>query len=610
MNADRPLAFGRYKGRTLRALVNGTPQERGYVEWIADNFEPPIGLLAKALLGRSFDRTIGFTIGVYADNTSWLTLKFEYDETLANNLKQRIQGLRWHKKSSQWLFPTAQIAYAAEALRQMGPCTLLPDAQAVLEAELQRRATLSQVRELTDTDFDVPTLLPLYPYQRVGVHFAVAAGGRVMIADAPGLGKTSQAIGALLWWQQHGDVTKTLILCPNTLKLNWARELERFGGLPATIWRAGGLRKSDPLHPIWIMNYELVAKYRAQIEEWAPDLLIADECHYLKNRQAKRTLAVYGGRPGRGKVYPPLDAERVILLSGTPIVNRPGDIFSSLHYLAPARFPDWKSFADRYGAWPPFSQGPSTPRNLEELHERTKDLILRRRKEEVLTQLPPKRVHVLELELDPLAKKQYRKLEGDLDRESGALPDLATHALLVSFLIQQKLPALREMLTEALENDRPCLVFSKRLEPLRALKDEYGSAAIYIDGSMSAEARDAEVQRFQRGDAKVAFLSLMAAGVGITLTQADTVFFLDLDWTPGPHRQAEDRAHRIGQPNPVDVHYLLYGNTIDTDLWDIIGGKEEVISQVVDGEVAKTQSTASVMAQVMAKLRRRLREDA
>jgi SWI/SNF-related matrix-associated actin-dependent regulator 1 of chromatin subfamily A len=616
-----PLPFGKHRGKTLAQLVAGSVHERGYVEWMAREFTNEAWRkLAESALGQAAQAALPDRHTYAVDVISELkaSLVCPYDQKVVTMLRDRVDGINWARRDQRWEFPRTQLMSAVQFLRSIGEVELTAQASAALNEEVERRNRLDSIRSRHDTGLEIPTLLPLFGFQRVGVEFAMAAGGRALIADEMGLGKTAQGIGASLLLRQELGASRVLTVCPASLKINWYREWVRFGGLEPTIWH-GQKRIGDLDAQVHIINYDIFGKFREDLQALAFDILLIDEAHYLKNKDSLRTQAIFGGYNKKTRTrQKPFATPYALLLTGTPVLNRPGELFPLLHYIAPDRFADWFSYANRYGAWAPMNMEgrPWKPQNLGELHERTKDIVIRRKKVDVLKDLPPKLISDVFVELTTEQRRDYRKALMEVAEEwkeaakEKKKPTLNELQILTSLLNTIKLDKVRELVGELQDEDdvRPVLVFSTRLDPLKQLRTEYGDKAIYIDGSMAPEDRQAEVDRFQKGEATIALLSLRAAGVGLTLTKADTVIFIDQDFVPANHQQAEDRAHRIGQANPVQVYYLLAEDTIDEDLRALLAEKVAITSQIADGEARQLERSRSVFTDFVRRLKQRYKQ--
>ncbi len=405
----------------------------------------------------------------------------------------------------------------------------------------------------------------LYPHQRAGVAFLLARR-RAILADDMGLGKTRQAIVALREAAPEGPF---LIVCPAGVKLNWRREIHAVE--PDAVvhvvadgsgWRADGR---------WtVVNYDVLGKLETQIlgRPWAG--VVLDEAHYIKNdgqrtTRALRLLGVGKGAPST------CDPEVAYLLTGTPMSNRPRDLFNLLQAVRHPLASSFYHFARQYCAAYDNGYGLDTngASNLEELAQLVSGVLLRRTKDEALD-LPPK---VRTWQPVEIADKAVGQLEGQaLDylaanpARSGqtwmqflGLLNKARHAIAVA-----KVPATIEAVQERLNAGEKVVVFTSYTAVVDQIKAASGPLAVSITGEDSAAARERAVDALQR-DPSVRLLvgNLHAAGVGINLTAATHVVFNDLDWVPGNHWQAEDRIYRIGQTRPAFVTYLYAENTLD-----------------------------------------------
>jgi SWI/SNF-related matrix-associated actin-dependent regulator 1 of chromatin subfamily A len=603
------FTWGKYSGQTLGSVLRTNPK---YLEWIINTPALPtnwIEAAKRALNGddisdislpktktssykapKEKETKITITVDLKDNKTAYINMP--YDKLLLEQFKYEIDGRKWNATDRRWEFPAVHLP----KIKKVFPSAILSDkALKLLDTLHERREDLDEIRELEDTDFDIPDLkLQLYPYQRVGVRFVDRAGGRCLIADAPGLGKTVQAIS---YAQLHN--LKTLIVCPLSVVVNWQREIKKFTGKKSTIWttktRDGAL--SNQFH---IAHYDAVGKISKTLREQEFDLLVCDEATYLKNRQTIRAKSVLGSYKERRK-FPGIKTKYVIFLSGTPVMSRPIEAFALLNFLDKDRFNNFYHFTQKYGGW----KG-DAPRNLKELHDRTKDLVIRRMKEQVLTELPAKQRNDLYVELSAEEKKAYNKLLKELFgawREAGR-PSVQHMPKLQGFLIEKKLPRLIEMIDEYLDNDRPILVFSCYLAPLRLLAEHYGDTSAILTGEMKKEDRQVSIDRLTSGEAKVGLFSIKAAGMGIDGLQhkIDTVVFLDMDWVPANHEQAEDRTHRIGQKSQVQAYYMICDGTIDEYMRDILKEKQGVADMIVDGALVTPERQKSMFKEFVKRI--------
>jgi SNF2 family DNA or RNA helicase len=442
-------------------------------------------------------------------------------------------------------------------------------ARELLDRLLAARAEALELVELSrsrDGALAVPGLAgELMPFQAAGVRYALRQR-RVLLSDEQGLGKTVQALAAV----EADGAYPAVVVCPASLKLNWAREARRW--LPH--------RQGD----ITIINYERVGAW-LEAHDLEPRALIVDESHYCKNPRAQRTRDVLAlsRRLAPGSLR--------LALTGTPLVNRPAELVAQLRILDRLRdFGDGESFAQRFGH--------AAARERLHWHLRRRCYV-RRLKREVLDQLPPKRRVTVALEIDN--RVEYDALEEDLvGWIRTEIPDRLDAALRAQVLV--KIGALRRLtargkLAAALEwiesfaaTGEKLVVFAHHREIQQAVLARFPAAARVLGTDGLAE-RDANVRRFQDDpEATLCVCSLQVAAHGFTLTAAANAAFLELGWTPAGHDQAEDRVHRITQDRAVTAWYLLAADTIDERIAALIDHKRAVVGSVTDGTLGDERS--------------------
>ncbi|PON64857.1 chromatin remodeling factor [Parasponia andersonii] len=425
-----------------------------------------------------------------------------------------------------------------------------------------------------------------------------------------------------------------LILTPSSLRLHWASMIQQWLNIPSSdilvvLSQCGGSNKSGfslvsyntkgTIHLDGLFNilsYDAVPKLQNLLMSSEFKVVIADESHFLKNAQAKRTTSTL---PVIKK------AQYAILLSGTPALSRPIELFKQLEALYPDVFKNVHEYGNRYCKGGIFGmyQGAS---NHEELHNLMKaTLMIRRLKKDVLYELPMKRRQQVFLDLAEKDTKQVNALFHELEILKGKIKASNSKEEVDALKFAEK-NLINKIFTESAEAKIPAVVdyLATMIEhlpshsPLKAgckflifahhqsmidsihqflLKKKVD--CIRIDGNTPAASRQALVIDFQEKDSvKVAVLSIRAGGVGLTLTAASTVVFAELSWTPGDLIQAEDRAHRIGQASSVNIYYLLANDTVDDIIWDVVQSKLENLGQMLDGhentlEVAASQPKSS-----------------
>ena len=420
----------------------------------------------------------------------------------------------------------------------------------------------------TDATIDIPSPdgLEYLPFQRAGIAYALGRDA-TLIADEMGLGKTIQAIGVI-------NATRpetVLIVCPASLKLNWRNELQRWLVDERRIDIVNGGGQVFPADPdVVVINYDVLAKHADALHGRTWGIVVLDESHYCKNPKTKRTKAALA-----------ISAERKLVLTGTPIPNRPVEIQPIAGYLAPSRFGHFFKFAKRYcnahqtrHGWDFLGAS-----NLPELQEQLRSSIMvRRLKADVLNELPPKRRQVIVLDgadyTEELRVQELAEAESQTTSPRIKFDELSGERHLMA---RAKVPAILDHLKNI---DHPVVVFAHHKDVITALASELD--CVTLTGDNTSEERQAAVESFQRGDVDVFIGSLGAAGVGITLTRASHVIFAELDWVPGNLSQAEDRCHRIGQHDSVLVQHLVVDQSIDARQVELVVQKQGALDASLD----------------------------
>lgn len=484
------------------------------------------------------------------------------------------------------------------------------DAAALVGADLaqQAQATAAKVQtaleasRATDAVIDVPRPegLEYLPYQRAGIAYAMGRPN-VLIADEMGLGKTIQAIGIN---NADSNVRSILIVCPASLKLNWRREFMKWDTKGLTVGIADS--KSLPATDVVIVNYDILTKLSQQLRARKWDLLVADECHKAKNPKAQRTIELLGKRTWKPENrawhidVEPIRATRRVFLTGTPIVNRPSELWPFVLALDPEGLGKYKSkYETRYcGAHQTrFGWDKTGATNLGELQERLRStFMIRRLKSEVLKDLPAKVRQVVVLEATEGMEELLRREEvafADVDLDEGEnTPAFSELSAIRKEVAIAKTPLALAHVDSLLEDGgkSKIVIMAHHHEVMDAIRAHYGNRCVVVDGRTPIAERQANVDRFQTDPTCEVFAgSIQAAGVGLTLTAADTVVFFELDWVPGNVTQAEDRCHRIGQKNTVLVLHIVLDGSVDANIVGKIISKQAVIDAALDNKAPQRE---------------------
>ena len=447
-----------------------------------------------------------------------------------------------------------------------------------------------------------------YDYQKEGI-LAGLRWHRLLIGDEPGLGKTLQSIGVV----DCANAYPCLVICPSSLKINWQREFEKFTDKHALVLDNSVLTTWPYLlrmgmQQVAVVNYESLRKYfvwdirgkktgfRLKDVVFTPDIklfksIIIDESHRVKDPSAQQTIFARG--IAEGKDYR-------ILLSGTPVVNRPADLIAQLSIMGRLQeFGGRTQFLATYGGGEqtkerrPKGEEEDEPRNLEQLSaELYKRCMIRREKAKVLTQLPDKTR--TDLIVDISNREEYMLAEADLAeylhqytectdidiRRKMRMEALVKFMTLRSLSAKGKVAQAIDFTRTFLANGRPLILFCSLHEIVDEIKKAF-PAAVSVTGRDSMMQKQAAVDAFQSGRAQLIVCSIKAAGVGLTLTASSNVAFVEFPWTFADCCQCEDRAHRIGQKDNVTCYYLIGRGTIDRTLYNIIQKKKSIANQIM-----------------------------
>ncbi len=423
---------------------------------------------------------------------------------------------------------------------------------------------------------------------------------RYVLADDMGLGKTTSTIIAAL----ESGAKKILIICPASLKINWQREIENY--TQRSVYISEGKNFSTE-HDFVIINYDIIKNFHdpkkkddSQIIRAGFDLVVIDEAHYIKNPQAQRTKLINDFVKR---------VDRLWLLTGTPMTSRPIDYYNLLNLVDSPVAKNWMAYVIRYCEGYQFKVGARKvwnvmgASNLEELRDRTSNMVLRRLKENVLD-LPDKIITPVYLRLK---SKKYEEVMGDYYNWYEKNPD-ESKSLTVQFtkltevrqvIANEKILNTIELAENIIEQGKKVIIFCNFTNSLEQIVQHFGKAAVRLDGSMSKPDRQNSVDKFQTDDKVKVFVgNIKAAGVGITLTAAEAVIMNDLSFLPSDHSQAEDRAYRYGQKNNVLVYYPIFENTIEGIIYDILNKKKQVIATVMGDVKNDVDIVEEIMKQI------------
>jgi SNF2 family DNA or RNA helicase len=511
-----------------------------------------------------------------------LVITFKYDPRVIDAIRQ-ISGRKFDPDFKHWTVPADNVA---EALQILTPAGFLPSKE-VLELADRLSARLAQNKALKTEPTLCHSLLPLYDFQKIGVSF-LSGMGSALLADVPGLGKTIQTIGAL---EACGQI---LILCPASLKYGWKKEIKKWTGDSVEVingerndriaqWKAPAKWK--------IVNYELLLRdlEEMQLVQW--DAIVCDEATRISNAYAKTV-----------KRLKSLRAKRRIALTGTPISNSPKDIYSIIDWILPGYLGSFYQFTQNYCVMNPrYPAQILGYKNIKHLSNKIDHLILRRTKEEVLKDFPPKTITNIEFDLSLEEKQFYAGVKSLIIQELDRLQDIdkstlamapvkllrlkqaVDHPALISNLTKStKLEMLKELLEPIMASGEKVLIFTQFAEMAKIL---YSELAIYqpklIYGDIKSEDRARAVDEFTNEPANRVMIMTEAGAYGLNLQAASYVVHYDFPWSVAKLMQREDRAHRIGQTKPVTVYNLVARDTVDEYVAKVLYKKQKVSVEIL-----------------------------
>ncbi len=522
--------------------------------------------------------------------------------------------------------PIQKVRDLVECVKQLEilghEVTIYPDAEEYIRRALYLDRIERKVAEIRrePKNHDLrKTLLKaeLLPYQLDGVAFAVGAG-RAVLADDMGLGKTIQGIGAAEMLRLEAGISRALIICPASLKSHWRQEIERFSGQNSQLVLGSAEERVAQYGNgcfFTICNYEQVLRDILAIERANWDLIILDEGQRIKNWEAKTS-----------QVIKALKSPFALVLSGTPIENRLDELFSVVEFIDDRRLGPAFRFYNRYRVVDEKGRVLGY-KNLDELRERLKPVLLRRTRKTVMKELPSRTTEIRkippteeQLDLHQAQMKIIRRIiskryisEMDLLRLQKALL-ICRMAANSTFLVDKVAPGysskilefenLIDQLTD--EQDRKIVLFSEwttMLNLIEPILSRRGLTFVRLDGSVPQKKRQGLIDQFQKHRDCNLFITTNAGSVGLNLQAANTVINVDLPWNPAVLEQRISRVHRMGQKKPVQVFLLVTEGTLEERLLGTLSAKHELAMAALDPDSrVKTVDLASGMEELKRRL--------
>jgi len=478
-----------------------------------------------------------------------------------------------------------------------------------IQVDAAWNAQLKKLEAIRQVKVEVPPTFKavLRDYQERGFQWLTQLadwGVGACLADDMGLGKTIQALALIV---SRGDQGATLVVAPASVARNWLRETEKFApSLNPLLFGQGDRKemvKNLKPHDIMITSYGLMQTEAQLLAQHKFTTIVLDEAQAIKNRQTKRS-----------KTAMKLQGDFKILTTGTPIENHLGEIWNLFNFINPGLLGSLDRFNNSYAI--PIEKNQDVEKS-QQLKRLLQPFILRRRKNDVLSELPEKTEVTLLVELSEEERSFYEALRRNaleklatLDEDGGQkrfqilaelmrMRQAACHPRLVmphSKIQSSKMELLKQTVSELIENGHKALIFSQFVKHLRLIEEwvqEENISYQYLDGQTPLPKREKSINAFQEGTGDLFLISLKAGGVGLNLTAADYVIHLDPWWNPAVEDQASDRAHRIGQKRPVTIYRLVSENTIEEKIVQLHADKRNLADSLLEGTEASAKLSAT-----------------
>jgi SNF2 family DNA or RNA helicase len=536
-----------------------------------------------------------------------IVLLFKYEPRIINVVRE-IDGRRWNAEKKQWEVPVTNIVQACDALKVFG-FVLRED---VKKKYYERKDEIDEIKNLkANNDAKYDGKLPLYDFQRAGA-VMIKRLPAMLLADVPGLGKTLQTGAAFEELQDQ-----ILIWVPASLKFNWLDELKKW--LPDQsalvingtkqqrteqwIYAIKGLSGKQPK---WVIaNYELLI-HDADIFEKYPKVwgaIVCDEADRIANPSAITT-----------KKLKMLKSKKRLALTGTPVSNKPDDLWSIIDWLYPSFLGSYGQFQKKYCKLHPKWNRVIGYQNLEALRASVDPIMLRRLKEQVLKDFPPKTIEYIRFDLEGKERDLYQNVKASLITEIKKMASMNTwslnllpvkmlrlkqctdHSALVGGEVEStKLKTLKEMLKPIVASGEKALVFTQFAAMADILATELAEYnPLVIQGSVDSQMRKAYVDEFTTDQNRKILIMTEAGTYGLNVQAATYVFHYDAPWSVSKLEQREGRAHRVGQDKPVTVYHLVAKNTIDEYILKVLAKKKGMSVDILGDEPEEKLDLADI----------------
>ena len=507
-------------------------------------------------------------------NNDRIEVRFPFSQGLVSEIKG-ISDAMWDNDLKCWWFPPT--SYYAEKTIEFAMTY-----QFYVESEVWKLKSANGKKKSPLRD-------KLYNYQIEDLDVITRNYGTCLVANDMGTGKTIEALA----YAHEQDVQSVLIVCPASVLYKWQDEIEKWCGWESQILKTGKTKWKDTR--VHIVSYAMMLNRIYELRDMEFDLIIADEVHNIKNKDARRSVA-----------FEMLMGKRKLFLSGTPFLNRPIELYNILHQINPLRWQSYWAFAKKYaGAYQKDVWVKGGRRkvwdvngasNLDELKQKIEPILIRRKRMDVLTELPELTRNKVRVDISTkgvyntarLDFKRWLTLQGNTSTSPNALSKLNSLRKIIG---EGKVQSAIELAEDALlDIDRKIVLYAHHKDVVKALKEglkDYGVDTIVGDDSNQRRAET--VKKFQTAELPRVLVISSAGGEGIDLYRADTLIIVEREWNESKEAQVEARLHRNGQKNAVQVYYLIGNDTIDVQIDELITHKHEIFDEVIGTSKIETR---------------------
>lgn len=513
-----------------------------------------------------------------------------------------LPSSKWLKKQKVWRISIYDYDLLLKDCKNKNLYTIEIDSnlKPVIEMYQQYQKQFIELAKQNETDFEIDHSFlkgKLAPYQKVMVEYFLKRKKGIN-GSGMGIGKTFPSLVSAWLLHLENKIKNCLIVCPASIKYNWAKEIDKFFIKPSyTIIEGKQEERSEMYYDentfFKIVNYEILRKdWKEVLGDIVYDCVLVDEIHRIRNHKTQQAQAIYSAGE---------NAKYKFGITGTPIHNKLHDLFSLMKFIHPDLLGSWWRFSERYIKKGYFGEIVGY-KNLPEIHDKLKFIMIRKTKDEVMKDLPPKTRQDIYVDLTPYQRKLYHKKTQEIILDEDGNFQEGSHLMKLIYLRQicntteilgeteiesSKITELKIIVNDLMENGEKIVIFSQWVRMLKILQRELKKYKPFIltgEISTSGGVRQELIDEFTESKTRNLFLMSTAGGEGINLQCANYMIFLDLPFNPQVINQIEDRIHRRGQTKNVTIIRFIAKNTIEEQVLEILKDKIDLATQVVEGQ--------------------------